>query len=58
MQTTREDVDALAARFVECTPELDQDERRVSIAMLAAGEPVPVASVTSRVGLPGNVCHS
>ena len=55
MQATREDVDKLAARFVECTPELDQDERRVSIAiyrLLAAGEPVPVASVASRVGLP------
>lgn len=55
MQATREDVDKLAARFVECTPELDQDQRRVSVAiyqLLAAGEPVPVASVASRVELP------
>ena len=43
METTKIDIEALAARFVECMPPLDAAVQRISIALyrlLAEGEPV------------------
>ena len=54
METTKVDLDALAARFSECTPTLDADGKRISIALyrlLAEGEPVLVGELATKVGL-------
>ena len=54
METTKVDIDALATRFVECVPPLDEDGRRISIALyrlLAEGEPVLASELATKVGL-------
>ena len=54
METTRVDIDALATRFLECTPPLDADGKRISIALyrlLAEGEPVLTGELATKVGL-------
>lgn len=43
METTRVDIEALASRFVEIAPALDEDDKRMSLALyrlLAEGRPV------------------
>jgi len=54
METTKVDIDALATRFLECTPPLDADGKRISIALyrlLAEGEPVLTGELATKVGL-------
>lgn len=54
MEATKVDIDALAARFLECAPRLDTDGKRIAIALyrrLAEGEPVPPAELATKVGL-------
>lgn len=54
MDTTRVDIAALAARFLECAPPLDTDGKRLALALyrlLAEGEPVPPSALASKVGL-------
>ncbi len=54
METTKADIDALAARFFECMPPLDADGKKISIALyrlLAEGEPVRPGELATKVGL-------
>lgn len=54
METTQVDIDALAARFLECAPRLDTNGRRIATALyrlLAEGEPVPPAQLATKAGL-------
>ncbi len=54
MKATTVDIDALAARFLECAPCLDADGKRISLALyriLAEGEPVRVDELAEKVGL-------
>ncbi len=54
METTKADIDALAARFFECMPPVDADGKKISIALyrlLAEGEPVRRGELATKVGL-------
>lgn len=54
MENTQVDIDALAARFLECAPRLDTNGTRIAIALyrlLAEGEAVPPAELAAEVGL-------
>ncbi len=54
METTRVDIDALAARFLECTPALDADGKKISIGLyrsLAEGQPVLPDELATKIGL-------
>ncbi len=54
MEATRVDIDALAARFLECTPTLDADGKKISIGLyrsLAEGQPVLPDELATDVGL-------
>ena len=60
METTRVDIEALAARFVERTPPVDADGKRISIALyrlLAEGEPVLAGELATKVGLDEKRVH-
>lgn len=54
MAVTNIDLDALAARFAEAAPRLDDDGRSLSLALyrlLAGAEPVPVSALATQTGL-------
>ena len=54
METTKADIDALAARFFECMPSVDADGKRISIALyrfLAEGEPARPGELATKIGL-------
>lgn len=60
MEPTKVDIDALATRFLECTPRLDGDGKRMSIGLyrlLAEGDPVLPRELATKVGLDEKRVH-
>jgi alkylmercury lyase len=60
METAKVDISALATRFLECTPRLDADGKRISIALyrlLAEGDPVFPRKLATKVGLDEKRVH-
>ena len=54
METTKADIDALAARFFEYMPPVNADGKKISIALyrlLAEGEPVRPGELATKVRL-------